>query len=567
MPQFSLIPTKKVSLSKQHNIYVRKLKNEKLCDIENELDNINWSYTHPNNILDVNITMDLFLNDIENVVDKHAPLVKLTNKEYKQSQKPWVTKGILKAIKIKNKLLQKYLNEKITEKKLEFQRNFKIYKNKIKSLIRSSKNTHYKWYFEKHSNNIKKLWKGINEIVSSSQKGYSGPKLIELIDEKGQKKNLTNLKDIAGSFNKYFVSVADKILKERKYEGNKHFTSYLNNINIETFILKHVTRVEVEEVMKNINANKSCGTHSIPNKILKQLNFSLSQPIMNICNKSFKTGIFPEKLKISKIIPIHKKKSKTIMANYRPISLLSNISKLIEKLMFSRLYKYLEAQNLIYELQFGFRAKHSTNHALIAITQKIKEAINNNETAIGIFVDFEKAFDTVNHEILLSKLSHYGVNGTAQSWFRSYLSQRTQFVSLNGIDSEILPIEHGVPQGSILGPLLFTIYINDLHHCIKNSSTFHFADDTNLLYISKKNLNNRCIRKINNDLKGLTHWLFANKISLNVAKTELIVFRKKRKELPDCIKKIRINGRALYCTNSMKYLGVLLDQHMTWEDL
>ena len=319
-------------------------------------------------------------------------------------------------------------------------------------------------------------------------------------------------------------------MKERKFEGNKTFTNYLSNINIETFILKQVTCTEIENLMRNINISKTCGPNSIPSKILRELRFALSQPIMNICNKSFKTGVFPTKLKISKIIPIHKKGSQTILSNYRPISLLSNISKLLERLMFSRLYNFLEAHNLIYELQFGFRAKHSTNHALVAITQKIKEAINNNATAIGVFVDFQKAFDTVNHEILLRKMSHYGVRNTAQDWFRSYLSERTQYVSINGVDSGTLPVKHGVPQGSILGPLLFSIYINDLHNSIKNSSTFHFADGTNLLYISKNSINNRRIRLVNNDLKCLTHWLLANKISLNVTKTEIIIFRRKKKQ-------------------------------------
>ena len=155
-----------------------------------------------------------------------------------------------------------------------------------------------------------------------------------------------------------------------------------------------------------------------------------------------------------------------------------------------------------------------------------KNAIQNNQNAIGIFVDFQKAFDTVNHDILLEKLSNYGIQGVSQNWFKSYLANRKQFVSLNGVESNVLPVKHGVPQGSILGPLLFTIYINDLHNCIKNSTTFHFADDTSLLYVPKKRINNRCIRKINNDLKCLTHWLLANKISLNVTKTELIIFAK-----------------------------------------
>ena len=170
--------------------------------------------------------------------------------------------------------------------------------------------------------------------------------------------------------------------------------------------------------------------------------------------------------------------------------------------MFRRLYDFLEVYKCIYELQFGFREKHSTNHAILSITQKIQEAIKNNKPAIGIFVDFQKAFDTVNHQILLAKLNHYGVRGIANKWFESYLSERKQFVSINGINSSELPVKHGVPQGSVLGPLLFLIYINDLHNCIENSHTFHFADDTNLLYLPKTKIQ---AWKLNNDLKSLTH--------------------------------------------------------------
>ena len=184
--------------------------------------------------------------------------------------------------------------------------------------------------------------------------------------------------------------------------------------------------------------------------------------------------------------------------------------------MFKRLYEFLETYKCIYELQFGFREKHSTNHAILSITQKVQESIKLNRPVIRIFVDLQKAFDTVNHQILLKKLNHYGVRGIANKWFESYLVGRKQYTSINGFDSSESILMHGVPQGSVLGPLLFLIYINDLHNCIKNSNTFHFADDTNLLYMPKKKLRNINISRIlNKDLKSLNHWLLANKISLN----------------------------------------------------
>ena len=197
------------------------------------------------------------------------------------------------------------------------------------------------------------------------------------------------------------------------------------------------------------------------------------------------TGVYPDQLKTAKVIPVFKKGDKLLVSNYRPISLLSNLNKIYEKIVYKRLYSFLNIHNCIYELQFGFRAGHSTNHALISLTEKVRVALDTGNFACGIFVDFQKAFDTVDHEILLKKLEHYGVRHTANKWFRSYLTNRTQYVSINGFDSTLQLMKYGVPQGSVLGPLLFLIYINDLHFAIKYSVTHHFADDTNFLYISK----------------------------------------------------------------------------------
>ena len=283
-------------------------------------------------------------------------------------------------------------------------------------------------------------------------------------------------------------------------------------------------------------------------------------------NMSFSEGECRDFLKLSSVIPIYKKDSKLLVANYRPISLLSNINKILEKLMFKRLYSFLESKKCIYDLQFGFRQKHSTNHALLSMTQQIKDNIDKGNIAVGVFVDFQKAFDTVNHQILLKKLEHYGVRGVTNDWFSSYLANRQQFVSIGNIKSDVKSIAHGVPQGSVLGPLLFLIYINDLNKCIRFCSTRHFADDTNLLYIidKSKTRNRNPTRKLNIDLKALSHWLLANKISLNATKTELIYFRNKKTEIPNS--KIRLNGIKLSATNHIKYVGITFDEFLTFKD-
>ena len=267
-------------------------------------------------------------------------------------------------------------------------------------------------------------------------------------------------------------------------------------------------------------------------------------------------------LKISKTTPIFKDKGSNLNCiNYRPISLLSNINKIVEKIMHKQLYNFISKHNIIYELQFGFRCNHSTNHVLLELTEDIRNAIDTNNFVVGIFIDLQKAFDTVDHNILLHKLNYYGIRGLTNDWFKSYLLNRKQYVSIQGIDSDQTIMEYGVPQGSVLGPLLFLLYINDLHKAVQFSTTRHFADDTNLL-IKNKSLK-QLKKHLNLDLRKLVNWLNANKISLNRSKTELIIFKHPNKRLNYDLK-IKLNGKRLYPSNVVKYLGVFIDSHLNW---
>ena len=253
--------------------------------------------------------------------------------------------------------------------------------------------------------------------------------------------------------------MATDILKKRKYEGNKSFRDYLLNPTPNSLLLYECEEIELKSIIKSLDSKKASGPNSIDTNILHLLIEEICNPLCKIFNLSFSTGQHPDIFKIAKTIPIFKKGSRLMVSNYRPISLLSNLNKILEKLMFSRVYKFLDDYQCIYSLQFGFRSKHSTNHALIDITENIRKALDNKSFACGIFVDLQKAFDTVNHNILLKKLDYYGIRGTVNDWFASYLNNRSQFVSLLGFHSETKIIKHGVPQGSVLGPLLFLIYI------------------------------------------------------------------------------------------------------------
>ena len=284
------------------------------------------------------------------------------------------------------------------------------------------------------------------------------------------------------------------------------------------------------------------GPNSIPTKILHLIKDKISIPLSELINKSFATGCFPNICKTAKVISILKTESRLLCNNYRPISLLSNISKIIAKIMYQRLNNFLEETNRFYNLQFGFRLNLSANNALLSIVENVQTDLDNGDFAAGVFIDLKKAFDTVDHDILLNKLEYYGVRGLLKDWFQSYLKNRKQFVSVNNSTSNTKEIPTGVPQGSALGPLLFLLYINDLHKSVKHSKTYHFTDDTNIMQ-SNESLD-VLSKNLNKDLKSLSQWLKANKLSLNISKTKLIIFHRNTASIDHTLK-LKLDGKRL----------------------
>ena len=250
------------------------------------------------------------------------------------------------------------------------------------------------------------------------------------------------------------------------------------------------------------------------------------------------------------------------LSNYRPISLLSIFSKIFEKLMYQRFYNFLERRESLFNLQFGFRSGHSTDHALVNLTENIRSSLDNNSFGCGIFIDFKKAFDTVSHDILLGKLEHYGIRGSSQTWFKSYLHDRKQFVSVNGHSSSICKISCGVPQGSVLGPLLFLIFMNDLPNSSKLLKFFLFADDTNIYFQADDHT--RLIRTVNTELKKVKVWMDCNKRALNIEKTNFVLFHSSRKKATDPIP-LKFGKENIKRAKYVKFLGVLVDEHLSWK--
>ena len=557
LPSFLILPkTNQNHIPKKQNIFKRDMKNFDRENFVLDFLDIDWLECLELDKNDVNNSTSNFIHKMNDLLDKYLPLKKLSQKQFKQRYKPWITDYILERISLKNNFLQRSTKCKNTlEKNLLYQR-FKDLKNEITCLVRSGKKDFYKNYFEENKKNMKKIWQGIKDIVNIKSKNFDQPTCIQNGD-----KTITQPLEISNSFNKYFTSIADNILKRRKFTGSKSFRDYLPDALPNSIAIHPCDEDEIELIISSFDVGKAYGPNSIPTELLHLLKKDLARPLALLFNLSFSSGVFPDLLKISKTIPIFKKGSRLQVSNYRPISLLSNLNKILEKLMYSRLYSFLSDHNIFYNLQFGFRAKHSTNLALLDIIEQVRTSLDNKKFACGIFVDFQKAFDTANHDILISKLNTYGVRGLANNWLRSYLSNRSQFVSILGYESTTLPQPHGVPQGSVLGPLLFLLYINDLHRAIIYSRVYHFADDTNLLNVS--NSPKQMQKQVNIDLKLLYKWLLANKISLNCSKTELIFFKRRGSNHVDFKYKIKLNGLILRESDYIKYLGVYLDSHLS----
>ena len=303
---------------------------------------------------------------------------------------------------------------------------------------------------------------------------------------------------MAESLNDFFVNIGSSV-EAKIPKSQKLFSSFLCSANNKSIFLTPCTSTEILTIINNMKSSKSCGPNSISTNLLIEFSEMFVYPLVSIINLSLTHGVFPSLNKEADVCPIHKKDEQYRCENYRPISLLPNISKIFERVVYSHLDNFLNMSEIIYKFQFGFRKNYSTNHALLSIIEQIRGALDKNMFTCGVFIDLEKAFDTVNHQILVSKLNHYGIRGVANKWFSSYLSNRYQKVSLNGVPSQRLPITCGVPQGSILGPLLFLIYINDTNLAVEHSTIYHFADDTNLLYSCKSFKELR--KRVNKDLQ------------------------------------------------------------------
>lgn len=505
---------------------------------------------------------EIFINKLQSYINKCTKEIILKSRN--KPIKPWITQSIINCIRkrdnMKKQLNSNYSNEKNSE--------YKNYRNTLTKVIRHTKDTYYKIKLST-DNSMKNTWNVIKEATNSNNKK------INKIHLNIENKDISDCKDISNSFNDFFINIGQQLNKNIKPVKFKINSSLKTNKN--SFFLKPITKNELIQCISTLKNNSAPGPDKINTMTLKLLNPYIIEPLQHIINLIFQTSIIPQDFKTSRVIPIHKQGLKTDRNNYRPITLINNLAKVFEKCLNVRLKDFLTKNKLLSDNQYGFREGLSAETAINEVTNIISKNLNNKNKIIAIFLDLAKAFDTVPHRILLEKLNKLGIRGLPLKLFENYLTNRLQATYVNNTLSDQKFINCGIPQGTVLGPTLFLIFVNDLCNIKIDGELISYADDT--VIIIEDNTWDKAHRKASVNISKVKNWLDQNKLSLNINKTKFITFTATISDLPrvdmitihdseSCITHDYTNNcicnTSISRVQNVRYLGIDLDQHLKW---
>ncbi|MFO7795213.1 MAG: reverse transcriptase family protein [Promethearchaeia archaeon] len=532
--------------------YKRIINQKKIDEMKVKIGDIDWNDVL--NVEDPNQSIVLFYSKFNQIFDQVCPMVLRKSKDL--PRKPWVTESLLKSIKEKNRLYKvkmQYPNEINIE-------NFKKYKNRLTLVLREAEAKYYQNEFRK-CDSPRETWKLINEKMNNVKtrnipSHITSHEGVKITDERG----------MAEAFADHFRKVGHGLVDQIS-AGTHNHRKYLPNKVDKTIFMYPIRFSEYQKAVTSLKNGFSAGCDGISTSLFKELAGVLFQPLLYIFNSCIKNGFFPVCLKVAKILPLFKKGDKDNPNNYRPITILSPVSKVFEKIIKSRFISFLEKNKFFSPNQFGFLSGRSTEQAVAALHHFLSEAMDDSYLAATIFFDIKKAFDTIDHAILFDKLENIGIRGIALDLMRSYLSERSFKVQVCEESSHIFPLENiGVPQGSVLGPILFLIYVNDLPNCMPSGDELPilFADDT---AISLRAGNEEDLRlSLETVALNVNSWFHDNRLIPNLEKSEFMVFgRSSRSVKRVSFQIINIGASSIKRVDLFRYLGIYIDSTLSFK--
>ena len=499
------------------------------------------------NIRDVNRAWSYLKNFLLTVFNKHAPII---TKRVKGRFCPWLTADVKRQINHKDQLLRKFR----TSKNRNDWDNYKFARNNCNAAVRRAKKNYHQEQINENRNNPRRFWKSIKAVFPSNSK--TPDPLREVLSEANSRQSTAN------KFCHFFSNVARQ-LKENSLPLINFVWKSPDNSKKKTdsiFKFEYVSKIYIQKELKSMKRFKATGYDNLPSNLVKDGADYIAAPLAYIINLSLTTGVVPSEWKTALVKPLHKSGDKSNPDNYRPISILPVISKVLEKSVHNQLSNYLESNRLLSDRQFGYRKKRSTELATALFLDDIRRSTDDGKLTGVVYIDLSKAFDTLGHATILSKLEEYGISNTSLDWFKDYLFGRTQIVLRDDSLSDPCFITCGVPQGSILGPLLFLIFFNDFPEILNKCSVVQFADDT-VIYVSAKTVAE--IEEIlNTELKNIAMYFTKNELIINLkpGKTEsMLLGTAKRLSKTDRVLKLFYNHTEILACQSYKYLGTYID--------
>ena len=515
----------------------------------NDLQQIDWETILSSHADNPDNMATTFQEIFESVLDIHAPLKK---RRVCNTSAPWITPDIRKLMKERDAV------KKATKISPERWNTYKHLRNKVTQKIRDAIQSHYLGLIEENKGDPKRMWQVINKVLDKATPSTE----ISSIDVEG--KTITKEKDIAVALNHHFTTIGPKLASKLESRSDddplKHINAQQNKM-----MFVPVDETYVLNAIKQLKNGKAPGPDKISTKLIKDAAAFIWKPLTMVFNSSLKYGVFPDIWKLARVTPIFKTDSKKDANNYRPISVISVFSRMLEKIVHDQLIEYLITNKVLTPNQSAFRKLYSTVTSLINSTDYWYDNMDEKQLNLAIFLDLKKAFDTVDHRILIKKLGAYGIRGISGGWLTSFLTSRKQFCSVNGQKSEARLVTCGIPQGSCLGPLLFIIYLNDFEKCLDFSRASMYADDTHVTLTSSNT--DGLLTNAYKELRNISEWMRINKLSANPKKTEyMIIGHPRRTNKVEISEPLNLNDSEIKRVAKTKSLGVMVDEGLNWDD-